>query len=178
MAIIKSAIELAMERTKNLVMDEEEKKGAARRELENRVKAILRRYLEEMIGKDDLQKEIDRLNNDNGPILSMLMDLIIDEVGGEKSEKLFELLETTVGKVNEHSLRELVTLKGRFTEQLERRGILVRQDILAHLRKMGVGGNAVIPNIEEWEEWRESMGEMALVFKDRLREWRGRVNIS
>jgi len=48
MAEIKSAIQLAMERTQGLVMDEKEKRSMAMKELAANVLSIFRRYRESL----------------------------------------------------------------------------------------------------------------------------------
>ena len=53
MAEIKSAIELAMEKTKNLVIDSKEREEMAVKEIEDKVKAVIRRFMEEMIDHVD-----------------------------------------------------------------------------------------------------------------------------
>jgi hypothetical protein len=63
MAVIKSAIELAMERTKNLVLGDEEKKALAAKETEGRLKAAFLRYVEGITDKDDVEKELERIKS-------------------------------------------------------------------------------------------------------------------
>ena len=59
MGEIKSAIELAMERTKNLVTDEEERRSLARQDIENKARVVLRRYLAGMAEEDVAVREFD-----------------------------------------------------------------------------------------------------------------------
>ena len=94
MAKIKSAIELAMERTKNLVMDEKEKEEFARRGLEDRLRAIMRRFLEGMIGREELLTELGGMKAGKREKRLLLIDLVLEEFSlpGDK-ERLFDLLE-------------------------------------------------------------------------------------
>jgi hypothetical protein len=62
MAVIKSAIELAMERTRNLVLGEEEKRTLAEKEIEVKTRAVVRRYLQGMTEIDGVTKELDGVN--------------------------------------------------------------------------------------------------------------------
>ncbi|HQM77478.1 MAG TPA: hypothetical protein PLF87_09745, partial [Syntrophorhabdaceae bacterium] len=59
MAVIKSAIELAMERTKNIVLGDEEKKVLAGKEADNRLRSIVRRFFSGITDIDGVKKEID-----------------------------------------------------------------------------------------------------------------------
>ena len=58
MAKIKSAIELAMEKTKNLVMDQKEKEEFERRGLEDKLRAVMRRFLEGMTDREEFMAEL------------------------------------------------------------------------------------------------------------------------
>ena len=64
MAEIKSAIELAMEKTRNLVVDSKEREAMAIKDIEDKVKAVLRRYMEEMVDDEDAAKELNKINAD------------------------------------------------------------------------------------------------------------------
>jgi hypothetical protein len=59
MAEIKSAIELAMEKTKGLVMDDREKRSLALRELAAGMMTIYRRYREGLTGDDETRAQLD-----------------------------------------------------------------------------------------------------------------------
>jgi hypothetical protein len=176
MAEIKSAIELAMERTKNLVMDKDEKETFARQELENRIRAILRRYLEGMIDGRDVKKEVTETTGD-GPLKeSLLLDLLIEEidVAGENS-KLIRLF-TLIGEgLPEPLRRELNALEQKFSDQLEKQEVLVRARILDKLKGMAISGDSLDPNIEAWDSWHEAVGETRKVFKKSITEWKEKV---
>ena len=93
-AEIKSAIELAMERTKNLIMDEEEKKQLLRKDLEDKLKAVMRRFLEGMTDRERFYADYRGIEGDRLLKRSLLTDLAIH--GFEESidnARLFELLE-------------------------------------------------------------------------------------
>ncbi len=77
MAEIKSAIELAMERTSNLVMDEEEKRGLVRKDLEGRLKAAMRRFLEGMTDRERFLGDYEGIKGDRREKRSILAGLLI-----------------------------------------------------------------------------------------------------
>ena len=66
MSEIKSAIELAMERTRNLVMDDEEKRQASVRDREQKMTALLRRFMENMIDERRFLNEYELIAGDPG----------------------------------------------------------------------------------------------------------------
>lgn len=176
MAEIKSAIELAMEKTKNLIMDEEERRLSALRDTENKIRATLRRYLEGMTEKDDVKKEMEEIKGDEGLKRSLLMDLLIEEFDiGSDNTRLLELFYIINGGLKESLKKELATLQNKFKEEMEKRGMIIRERIAGRLREMGITGDGVEPNIEEWDEWKEGLEESGAVFKKRIVEWKDKL---
>ena len=173
MAEIKSSIELAMEKTKNLVMDDEERRLSALRDTENKIRATLRRYLEGMIERDDVEKEIEEIKADEGLKRFLLMDLLIEEFDiRSDNTRLLELFYIVNGGLQESLKKELEMLQNKFKEEMEKRGMIIRERIAGRLKEMGITGDGVEPNIEEWDEWKEGLEEAGTVFKKRIAEWR------
>jgi len=176
MSRIKSAIELAMERTKNLVMSEEERRSFTAKELENKVRAVVRRYLEGIIENDGLNKELAMVEGGEKPIKSALVDMLVDEFDvEEKNERLLGLLDELAGSVKEPLRKELQALRARYAEQIEKREMIVRERVAARLKEMGITGSAVEPNLEEWDEWGESVRDAGQAFKKGIAEWKEKL---
>ncbi len=176
MANIKSAIELAMERTKDLVMDEAERKALAAKELKSKIKAVARRYVEGIIESDGVVKEVNKISGDKGLKRSMLMDILIDEFDvKEKNERLFELVRVIGCGLQEPFKHELEEMQKAFAEEMARSELKVREKITDRLREMGITGSGVEPNIEEWDEWRESAETAGNLFKGHFVEWKDRL---
>jgi hypothetical protein len=172
MAVIKSAIELAMERTRSLVLGEEEKRALAEKEIEVKVRAAVRRYLEGMTEIDGVTKELDGVNADKNLKRLVFIDLFIDKFDiKEKNGRLLELFNIVCSDLEEPLKREFEMLQQRFAEQMERKEILIRKEITERLNENGVSGNGLEPNIEVWDEWKEGMEEVRDVFKGRFAEW-------
>ncbi len=79
MAEIKSAIELAMEKTKDLVMDDREKRSLALKELAAGMMTIYRRYREGLSGDDETKAQLDALECDSIQKRKMALDILTDE---------------------------------------------------------------------------------------------------
>jgi hypothetical protein len=175
-AEIKSAIELAMERTRNLVMDEEEKKQLARKDLEDRLRAIVRRFLEGMIDRERFVADYGETKGDRREKRSVLTDLIIQGFETPYDNLLlFDLLEF-LGEDAGHGLgSEARTMKAGFEKELETREAGTREEIRKRLRKMDISGSAVEPNVAEWKEWKEASVHTVALLKHRLDEWKARV---
>jgi len=176
MSEIKSAIELAMEKTKSLIMNDEEKKIYAIEEMANRIRALLRRYIEGMVKKEDIAEELAGIQGDDAAKQSVFVDVLIEEfdMQGEKM-KLVDLFEFAGIGLTDLLRVELETLRGRFEEQLERKEIVARKDIIDSLEKRGISGDAIELNLEEWNEWNQMIEETMNIFKKRISEWKSKL---
>lgn len=176
MAEIKSAIELAMERTKNLVMDDEEKRLLVRKDLEDRLRALVRRFAEGMIDRDGFWADYGDIKGDRHEKRAILADLVIQ--GFETSldnDRLFEVLELLGEDAGGSLAAEAKALKYGFRKDLDAREAGIREGIMASLKKMDISGSAVEPNVAEWKEWRDASLDTVALLKHRLIEWKERV---
>ncbi len=176
MAEIKSAIELAMERTKNLVMDEKEKKEFAQRDLEERLRAAMRRFLEGMIGRDEFQAEYRAIKADRMEKNMLLVDMVIAEFGleGDK-EGPFELLRILGEETGGGLAGEAAALRDQFREEMKGDVSHVREAVMKAPRTDGHYWRSVEPNIEEWDEWKDAARKRGGLFKKRLYEWKDKA---
>jgi hypothetical protein len=175
MAEIKSAIELAMERTANLVMDDEEKQESRKKELENRLKAIMRRYLEGMVELDGAMDEIDGIKADAALKRGLLMDLLLEELDITKENARMLALFKRMGSLPGSLMAEFDALRQEFTRQLEKKESVVREQVRARLAAMGVGGDGLEPNVEAWEEWAEARDATGRIFREQTEKWKERL---
>ncbi len=176
MAEIKSAIELAMERTKNLVMDDEEKRESRKKEAENKVKAILRRYLEGMTGADGAMSEIEEVKADPALKKSLLVGLLLDEIDitGDNT-RLLPLFRRAAGDLPGALMDEFETIREDFLRELEAKEGLIRERVTERLHGMGITGDGLEPNVEAWEEWDHAREESARNVAEHIKEWKGKV---
>ena len=174
MGEIKSAIELAMERTKNLVTDEEERRSLARQDIENKARVVLRRYLAGMAEEDVAVRELHGVvgyEDIKEPVQRGLLVGGIDMCEGsrEKLVALFRFMDAT----SDRSMKErLKVLEDDFFREMNEKEALVRVRIHERLRELGITGDAVEPNIREWDEYREAVKEAERIFKDQISAWR------
>ena len=176
MAEIKSAIELAMERTKTLVMDEKEKKEVERREVETRILGIIRRYMDGGLEKRDVVRELEGLAGSRALKDEIFLDVLLDILDfRDDNGRQLDLF--TIGeKTFPETLRsEFELLCARFSDDLERKELIVRERLREGLRDQGISGDAVDVNVQVWDEWKESADETKAAFHGRLTEWKKRV---
>ncbi len=179
MAEIKSAIELAMERTKNLVMDEEERRALARKELDSRVRGVVRRYLEGLTDVPAFIGEFENLKGDDEEKKTVLLAILFEELDLRRENgAVLDLLDVVNGRLDRTLREELHAIRRQFLEDLTRRAAGAREGILERLRVGGISGEAIELNLEAWPEWQDSMEEATLALQGRVDSWKERASKS
>ena len=175
MAEIKSAIELAMERTKNFVMDEKEKEESLVQDADNRLRALVRRFLDGAVYVDDFQNQYDKIELTERSKRSLLVDIVVGGFDVGEDAKLFDLLHVVDRKMDDRLKKQLDNLQTRFSEALEKKSGEVRKRILTRLKKMGITGSSLEPNLVAWDEWKEAVTETKEAFRSQLQQWKDEV---
>lgn len=179
MAEIKSAIELAMEKTKDLVVGGEERKTIAIKEIENRVRAVVRRYLGDMTSQEDAAREFDEIDADRKLKESVLIETLAEEFDVKKNpERLFVLFGLTGIDLEGTLKKEFATLQGQFQDEMARKEKTIREKISDSLAALGITGKGIEPNLAAWDEWMQGSEEAGHTFKQRVQEWKEKVRAS
>jgi len=155
MAKIKSAIELAMEKTASLTMDEEERKSFERKEIALKIRTLVRRYMEGMINTDNVLKELAMIKGEEGIKMSVLFEQLIEELGLEKDNSLTIKLIEHLYVQRDPVLHEKIEKLGKdMYGKMKRKERAIEEEIELRLRSMGIKGNAVMVNLKAWDEWK------------------------
>lgn len=176
MAEIKSAIELAMEKTRDLVVDSRERAAMAAKEVEDRIRAVLRRLMENMIDCDAAVRELGKIDADRVVKRDILVDSLVDGLDLRKSNDLLLSLFRSAGiSPPESLLNELAELTEAFREEVKTREMILGQRIREELVGSGVAGTGFDINLPAWNEWHEEMEQVGKVFDARLEELKNRL---
>jgi len=173
MAEIKSAIELAMERTKHLIMDKDEKEAFAIQEVEGKVKALLRRYMEDMADKDEVAKEYGLIKGDKRHKKSIVISFFMDQFDFQgDNKKLLSLFDLAGIDLPNPLKQEMEASQKTFQEEMEKRRQGMNERVVLKLKEMGIQGNGIVPNLEAWDDWKKEVKELEESFKGKLGKWK------
>ena len=171
MAEIKSTLDLVMEKTKNLSLSVEERKGQKNKEIGSRIRGLLNKFQDEAISFDRFNSEYQVLKKEyclKGTGNAHLIKEICDQIDLTKdNQTLIDLLAKL--KVTDFEgltsvLQEFQT--ARATAARERRKILKEQLAKSHF----ISGSAVVPYLENNEEWRKEIGQIRVEFETKLNQ--------
>jgi hypothetical protein len=171
MAEIKSTLDLVMEKTKNLSLSDEERQGQKNKDIGDRIRGLLNKFQDEAISLDRFNSEYRVLKKEYGPMGTgneHLIREICDRIELSKdNQALFDLL----AELKVHDVEGLTSVLQKFqtardTAARERRKILKKQLAKTHF----VSGSAVVPNLENDDEWRKETGEISTEFETKLNQ--------
>lgn len=179
MAEIKSAIELAMEKTKNLVIDPKEREEMAVKELEAKIRAVIRRFAEEMIDHEIAAKELSKIQADSALKRAIIVHNLVDQFDVHKdNERLFALFRALEMDLPQTIRSEFEKLNVKFREEVGEREMAIRKRIKDILTGLNITGSAIEPNLDAWEEWHEEIRRTSNIFEKKIEELKDKVKSS
>ncbi len=163
MAEIKSTLDIIMEKTKGLTMTDEEKKELKRKEMAGKVKGLVQKISDGFMGLDGLKKELAALGKGHEDMLRVIM---MSEIAGRiqpegDNEPLMEILEKTIG-MDTGPIRDFFADSQR---KLEKEKVARGKRLMKRLKKKGISGSAVIPNLEADSQWRDYVSNLKETFQ-------------
>ena len=166
MAEIKSTLDIIMEKAEKFTLTEEEKHAFRRRELEGRIKGRIQKYVDGLLDLERFKEETAGFDEKDRPEAAGLMRAeALDRVRpGEKNQPLLDILSLAgmdTGPLN----KLLLDYERKIEEEKERSKALAME----RLRKRGISGSAVIPNIDADEEWLKALSELRVAFQEELK---------
>jgi hypothetical protein len=157
MGEIKSALELAMERSKKYVVSDEEREEIREKEMMQKATALFHRYTGSHLSLHEMIREIEKMDEKTRKrVEDILLSQCVDALSLEVDpERLFSALESL-----EH--QDLSDMKERFQnlfegyhEEMEKAKQKMSLELAGALKNEGIYGDAVVPNVEGSDRWKE-----------------------
>jgi hypothetical protein len=169
MAEIKSAIELAMEKTKQMKLSSEEKEKIKEDEIHSKAQGLVNRFLEVDFHLKEVEKELLKYHPNQRKEMEKLMirylseaiqldrenDLVFDGIEAFQKEK---------GKTNQ----KIKDLLENYRERKKTEYQNAVQKIQLRLAAHGISGSAVQPKVEGSREWEEALAQLKKPYEKQL----------
>jgi hypothetical protein len=172
---IKSALEIAMEKVAEMPgLPREEIAEQREREYKPIGEAIARRYLERAIRGADLPGELGKYRGNEGRIVkrALILRLCQAIVPGDRarSRRTLEGIQVLAGASHrlEEAKREFEATSGEFEREIKRKGETFETTEKERLRRLGISGSAIRPNVGEREEWQQERSRIEQEYNSRL----------
>ena len=168
MAEIKSTLDIIMEKAKRFSVTEEEKQGFKRQELEGKIKGLVQKAFDGVMGQEKLQVELAALQTrDKDLVDQILKEEVVSRIDLDaNSEALLKMLENVSGPTWDAVRKVVAEFEKKSEEQKDSR----RKILLENFKKKGISGSAVLPNIDADPEWLRTKSEMRRQLQERIRE--------
>ncbi|MDI6754683.1 MAG: hypothetical protein QME78_09860 [Thermodesulfobacteriota bacterium] len=169
MAEIKSAIELAMEKTKSLHLSHEEMEKLKEEEMQAKARSLANRFLEVDFHFKEVEKELLKLALDQREHLEKLMRQYLSEAIqlDRDNALIFRGIETLQKESNSVN-RKIQQLIKNYREQKERAFAETEKKILLKLEELGIAGSAVQAKVEGSQEWEQALVKFKPDFEEKL----------
>jgi len=163
MAEIKSTFDLVMEKTKNLNLSNEERVEQKNNEIKNRLRGLVQKFQDHVLSTDNLRSDYQKLKKEyelknNRHLIKEICRQILP---AKDNQALFDLLaefKVSDFKGLKSVLQEFQSVLDTAAEQ--RRKILKDQLAKTHF----ISGSAVVPNLENDDEWRKEAENIKLKY--------------
>ena len=166
MGEIKSTLDIIMEKTKGMTMSEEEKQAYQKEEVSGKVSGFLQKYLDELFELEKLKSEILALGKDKENLSKeTLVQACLERMDFEEdNSQLLSALEE-IGEIDIAPVKGIID---EFREQLKQVRDDVGKGLSERLKKKGIAGSAVIPNIMADMKWVEQASRLRDAFRNKL----------
>lgn len=168
MAEIKSTLDIIMEKAKKFSVTEEEKQGFKRQELEGKIKGLVQKTLDGILGSERFQVELAALQaQEKAMVDQVLKEELVARVEVEtNSEALLKILEDVSGPAWATVRKVLADWEKEGGKQKDSR----RRTMLESFSKKGISGSAVLPNLDADPEWARIKSEMRRQLQEEIRK--------
>jgi len=172
MAEIKSTLDLVMEKTKKMEMTAEEKEELKRKEIFQKATGLFHRYLDGTISLTEIVREIGRLDPQSGArVKDILVSQWIEALSlTDDNERLLKGIDFLKDRNVEEVNQKLHNLQDQYRSQKE----VVKQEIslqlVEALRKEGIRGTGVVPNVEGSPLWKERLNILNQIYQKQMEE--------
>jgi len=168
MAEIKSTLDIIMEKAKRFSATEEEKRGFKREELEGKIKGLVQKTLDGAVGSEKFHAEVVALQAKEKDLVDQILnDEVVARLEVEaNSEALLKILESAAGSAKVAVNEALADFEMKTAQQKSSQ----RKTLLENLKKKGVSGSAVLPNLDGDPEWLRARSELRRQLQEEIRE--------
>ena len=172
MGEIKSTLELAMERTKKFAISEKEREEMKQKEVRQKATSLFHRYRDGLLSLHEILKQIDKMEEGTATTAKeLLLSQWIDALSlDDDEEKIFKGVELLEQRNIDEARQKFHSLLSRYRSEKEMIKEKARLQLIEGLRKDGISGSAVEPELEGRELWEKENGKLDRSYQARLED--------
>ena len=169
MAEIKSAVELAMEKTKGLQLSREEKEKLKEEELHSRAQGLVNRFLEADFHLKEVEKDLAKYDpGQREPLEKLMLHYLGEAITLDRDNDLiFQGIEA-FEKKSKNTIKKIRELIEGYRQRQEKEYKQAEKVLLKKWERQGISGSAVQPKVEGSQEWQDAVDKFKPPFDDQL----------
>jgi hypothetical protein len=156
MGEIKSALELAMEKSKKYVISDEERETIREKEIFQKATGLFHRYKEGYLSQSEMTREIEKMDEKvRERVKEVLFSRWTDALSFDSDpERPFGAIESLKGRSLNDIRQKFESLRSVYRKELEKARQTLSLELVEALKDEGIDGEAVEPNVEGSGEWK------------------------
>ena len=171
MAEIKSAVELAMERTKGLRLSHEEREKLKEEEMQSKAAGLVNRFLEVDFHLRDVEKELAKFEPRQRKHLEKLfLQHLVEAINLDRDNDLILQGMEAFLPTSAWTAKKMKDLLQKYQLRKKDEFQKTQTDLLAALEGLGIGGSAVQPKVEGSPEWERAVEGFRPGFEEELKK--------
>jgi hypothetical protein len=177
MGEIKSTLELALERTRKIVISDKDKEEIRQKEILRKASGFFHRYIQGHASLDQTLKEVEKME-EKARVLAKetLLNLWTDALAlSKENEKCLKGIEALKGLRVTEVVKELRSLFTQYREEIEETAQDIKDQLVEGLKKAGIYGPAVEPNVEGSEIFGRKIEELEAPYQARLEDMKRQI---
>jgi hypothetical protein len=169
MGEIKSTLDLVLEKTRHLKLNEEEKDRVRKETTIKTLRGILQRYQDGLIPLQRFQEEMQRLTSGLDPVdTPTIFEEILDRIRPESDNTIWLAYLQTVSTSGSQTLRQVLA---DYSETMNSKAQARKKQLLEALESdHGVSGSAVMPNLQADAVWKNLRRDLRTQFERRFKQ--------
>ena len=169
MAEIKSAVELAMERTKGLRLSHQEMEKKKEEEIESKAVGLVNRFLEVDFHLREVEKELAKFDPRQRQHMEQLFlqHLIAAMRLDRDNDLILQGLETFL-PASARTSGKIKNLLRKYRQKEKEESQKAEADLIAKLERLAISGSAVLPKVEGSPEWEQQVAGFKPAFEEEL----------
>ncbi len=180
MGEIKSTVELAMERTKHFAISEKEKEEMKQREVLQKATSLFHRYRGGHVSLNEILKEVERMERKTAvTVKEYLLSHWIDALSlDDDNERILKGVESLKEESIAEAKQRFHHLLSQYHREKEKIKEKTRVQLIEALKKGGIYGSAVEPNLDGSELWKQENKSLDQSYRMKLEEIKQQLRVS
>ncbi len=172
MGEIKSTLELALERSKKFALSDQEKQELKQKEILLKANSLFHRYRDGHFSLNEVLEEVDKMDQKTAKTVkeSLLSQWVDALTLNDDHERLFKGMEALKSQSLDEMRTRFQRLLSKYQEERQRLKEKWSAQLERALKKKGISGSAVEPNLEKSDLWGKENERLTHSYREELEQ--------